>query len=257
MDLCGSKLRKMRALKRDRDGMDIVFGYIAGLLTLINPCVLPVLPIVLASALQGGRFGPLYLCLGMSASFVGLGIGLAQAGPALGIYPETVERAAALLMIGAGLVLVLPGLNARFSVATAGLAARADAQIGTLDQTRPGGMIAGGALLGAVWSPCIGPTLGGAIALAARGEGLVQATGIMTAFALGVSSVMLALAYGARAQIARRRVAMMTLAARAKPIMGGAFLLVGVAIWFRLHILAEELALDLLPDWFSDLSILF
>jgi cytochrome c-type biogenesis protein len=237
--------------------MDIVFGYIAGLLTLINPCVLPVLPIVLASALQAGRFGPLYLCLGMSASFVGLGIGLAQAGPALGIYPETVERAAALLMMGAGFVLLLPALNRRFALATAGFAAQADAQIRTFDQTRPFGMAAAGALLGAVWSPCIGPTLGGAIALAARGEGLLQATGIMTAFALGVSSVMLVLAYGARAQIARRRGAMMTLAARAKPIMGSAFLLVGAALWFRLHIWAEELALDLLPDWFTDLSILF
>jgi cytochrome c biogenesis protein CcdA len=237
--------------------MDIVFGYVAGLLTLLNPCVLPVLPIVLASALQGGRFGPLYLCLGLSASFVGLGIGLAQAGPALGIYPETVERAAAALMIVAGGVLLLPGLNARFATATAGFAARADAQIGTLDQTRPGGMIAGGALLGAVWSPCIGPTLGGAIALAAQGEGLMQASAVMTAFALGVSSVMLALAYGARAQIARRKGALMALATRAKPLMGAAFLLVGLAIWFRLHIRAEEWALDHLPTWFTDLSILF
>jgi cytochrome c-type biogenesis protein len=237
--------------------MDFVFGYIAGLLTLINPCVLPVLPIVLASALQGGRFGPVYLCLGMSASFVGLGLGLAQAGPALGIYPETVERAAALLMMGAGFLLLLPGLNTRFATATAGFAARADAQIATLDQTRPGGMVAAGALLGAVWSPCIGPTLGGAIALAARGDGLMQASGVMSAFALGVSTVMLALAYGARTQIARRRGAMMALAARAKHIMGAAFLLVGAAIWFRLHIWAEELALDFLPDWFTDLSILF
>lgn len=237
--------------------MDIVFGYVAGLLTLINPCVLPVLPIVLASAMQGGRLGPVYLCFGMSVSFVALGLGLAQAGPALGLYPETVERAAALLMIGAGFVLLLPGLNARFATATAGLAARADTQIGTLDQTRASGMMAGGALLGAVWSPCIGPTLGGAIALAARGESLLQAGAVMTAFALGVSSVMLVLAYGARAQIARRRGAMMALATRAKPVMGAAFLLVGVAIWFRLHIWLEEAALNLLPDWFNDLSILF
>ena len=237
--------------------MDFFFGYVAGLLTLINPCVLPVLPIVLAAALQGDRRGPLFLCAGMSVSFVGLGLGLAQLGPALGVFPETVERVAALVMIGFGLVLLVPALNARFATATAGLASSADARIGRLDQAGPARMLAGGALLGAVWSPCIGPTLGGAIALAARGEHLAQAAGVMVAFALGVSTVLLMLAYGAQAQIARRRTAMMALAARSKPIMGGAFALIGAAIWFRLHIALEEWALDRLPHWFSDLSIMF
>ncbi len=237
--------------------MDFVFGYLAGLLTLINPCVLPVLPIILAAALQGDRRGPLYLCAGMSISFVALGLGLARLGPALGVFPETVERVAALVMVGFGLVLLLPALNARFATATAGLANSADARIGRMDQASPLGLFGAGAALGAVWSPCIGPTLGGAIALAARGEHMAQAAGVMIAFSLGVSSVLLALAYGAQASIARRRDAMMALAQRSKPIMGAAFVLVGSAIWFRLHIALEEWALDRLPHWFSDLSIMF
>ncbi|MCC5955144.1 MAG: cytochrome c biogenesis protein CcdA [Natronohydrobacter sp.] len=237
--------------------MEPVFGYLAGLLTLINPCVLPVLPIVLASALQGNRHGPLYLCAGMSMSFVVLGVGLARVGPAMGVFPETVERIAALAMIGFGLVLVLPLLNRQFATVTAGFASAADARIGRLDQSGPMRMFAGGALLGAVWSPCIGPTLGGAIALAARGEHLLQATTVMIAFAFGVSTVLLALAYGAQASIARRRAAMMALAARSRPIMGGAFVLIGISIWFRWHIALEEWALDTLPYWFSDLSIMF
>lgn len=237
--------------------MDFVFGYLAGILTLINPCILPVLPIVLASALQGDRRGPLYLCAGMSLSFVVLGLGLARLGPALGVYPETVEGIAALAMIGFGLVMLVPQLGAGFATATAGLANRADARIGRLDQANPLGLFGAGAALGAVWSPCIGPTLGGAIALAARGEGLAQAGGIMVAFALGVSSVLLAVAYGAQATLQRRRGAMMALAQRAKPIMGASFVLVGAALWFGLHIALEEWALDRLPIWFSDLSIIF
>ena len=51
--------------------MEIVLAYGAGLLTLINPCVLPVVPIVLATALQASRFGPVALTAGMSLSFVG------------------------------------------------------------------------------------------------------------------------------------------------------------------------------------------
>ena len=54
--------------------MDIVFGFLAGALTLLNPCVLPVLPIVLASSLGADKRGPLFLTAGMAASFVAIGL---------------------------------------------------------------------------------------------------------------------------------------------------------------------------------------
>ncbi|MEM6466797.1 MAG: cytochrome c biogenesis protein CcdA, partial [Pseudomonadota bacterium] len=57
--------------------MDLILAYLAGILTLLNPCVLPVLPIVLATALQADRRGPLALAAGMSVSFVALGVGVA------------------------------------------------------------------------------------------------------------------------------------------------------------------------------------
>ena len=68
--------------------MELFLGYVAGLLTLINPCVLPVLPIVLATALQAGRHGPLALAAGMSVSFVALGMLVSVAGRAFGITDE-------------------------------------------------------------------------------------------------------------------------------------------------------------------------
>lgn len=233
--------------------MDLLFAFVAGALTLINPCVLPVLPIVLASAMAGDRRGPLFLCAGMSASFVVLGVGLTALGPALGLRTETVQQAAAVVMVGFGLVMLVPALGARFAVATGGLAARADQGIGRLDQAGPGAMVLGGALLGAVWSPCIGPTLGGAIALAQQGQGLVRATAVMIAFAVGVSAVMLALAYGARSVLPGLR----ALAVRARPVLGAAFVLVGLALWFRWFQAAEIWLLDHLPIWFQDLSTSF
>lgn len=72
--------------------MDLILAYLAGLLTLINPCVLPVLPIVLTSSFQVDRLAPLALAIGMSLSFVTLGLGLATLGPALGVTGETVSR---------------------------------------------------------------------------------------------------------------------------------------------------------------------
>jgi cytochrome c biogenesis protein CcdA len=235
--------------------MEIVFAYGAGLLTLINPCVLPVLPIVLATALQASRLGPVALAAGMSLSFVTLGLLVTAAGRSLGLDEEIVGQAAAVLMILFGLVMLVPVAGRGFALATGGLAARADAGIDGLDRSGLAGQFLGGALLGAVWSPCIGPTLGAAISLASQGESLAQAGLTMAGFALGVSTVILALAYGARALLQRNRALMMGLATRARPIMGGIFVAVGLSILFKLHHIAEAWAVENLPAWLVDLSV--
>lgn len=196
--------------------MEIVFGYLAGLLTLINPCVLPVLPIVIASSLQADRRAPLALAAGMSVSFVALGLGVAALGPAVGLREEDVARAAAALMTGFGLIMVAPALGGRFALVAAGLSARADAGMSATASHGLAGQFAGGALLGAVWSPCIGPTLGAAIALASQGADLTRAGAVMLSFALGVSTLILGLAYGARAWLGRNMGRMRALAARSR-----------------------------------------
>ena len=109
--------------------MDLIFAYLAGLLTLINPCVLPVLPIVLASALQAHRLGPVAMAGGMAVSFVVLGLTVTAFGHVIGLDERTLAQAGAVLMIGFGLVLLVPRLNAGFASATAGFAAQADAGI--------------------------------------------------------------------------------------------------------------------------------
>ena len=235
--------------------MEFILGYLAGLLTLINPCVLPILPIVLASSLQAGRGGPLILAAGMSLSFVVLGLIVAVAGRSLGITEETVSNAAAVLMIVFGLVLLVPRFSAQFATAAAGISARADAQIDDSATNSASGQFVAGILLGAVWSPCIGPTLGGAISLASQGENLTQAALTMVFFALGVSTIIIALGYGAQSAIRNRQALMRRIATRARPVMGAVFVAVGLAILFKLHHLAEIWALDNLPAWLIDLSV--
>ncbi|MEH6835962.1 MULTISPECIES: cytochrome c biogenesis CcdA family protein [Falsihalocynthiibacter] len=235
--------------------MELVFGYLAGLLTLINPCVLPVLPIVLATALQASPRGPLALAAGMSLTFVILGVALSTIGLAVGILPEDVARIGAVLMVVFGIVLLVPKLGDKFSRATSGLSQKADQNIDGLNRESLWGQFWGGALLGAVWSPCVGPTLGGAIALATQGESLVWATLIMVSFALGVSTVILLLAYGARATLLKRQALMRRIAAKSRVIMGITFILVGTAIYFQLHIILERWALQNLPAWLVDFSV--
>ncbi|MCT8158726.1 cytochrome c biogenesis CcdA family protein [Pseudoruegeria sp. SHC-113] len=235
--------------------MELIFAYGAGLLTLINPCVLPVLPIVLATALQADPRGPAALAAGMSLAFVSLGMLVSTAGYALGITEEAIAQAGAVLMIGFGLVLLVPRFSEGFATATAGVAARADSGIDRLDRGTLRGQFLGGMLLGAVWSPCVGPTLGGAISLAAQGESLLWAALIMLFFAFGVSTIILLLGYGARSALVKRQALMRRIAERSRPVLGAVFIFVGVAILLRWHHMAEAWAVQNLPAWLNDLSV--
>ena len=230
-------------------------GYGAGLLTLINPCILPVLPIILGSAVREERLGPVALAAGLSLAFVVVGIGISAAGPAVGLDPEDIVQIGAVLMIGFGLVLMVPALNVRFAAATAGISGQAEEQRSAWQGQGLAGQFIGGALLGAAWSPCIGPTLGGAISLAAQGESLLWATAIMTSFALGASTVILALAYGTREAIAQRQASFRKIAENSKWIMAAALIGVGVAILLGVHKMIEAWAIEVLPIWLQDLSV--
>jgi len=235
--------------------MDLLLAYGAGLLTLINPCVLPILPIVLATSFQAGRLGPVVLAAGMSVSFVTLGMFVYALGPALGVSEDMVVQVASVILVGFGLTLLVPAFGARFATATAGLSAQADQSAATLDATGSRGQFFTGLLMGAVWSPCIGPTLGGAIALASTGESLGLAFAIMVFFALGVSTIILALSYGARSAIQARQASLRALAEKSRPVMGVVFVVVGLMLFFQFHHVIEAWALDVLPPWLIDLSV--
>ncbi|MBN06620.1 MAG: cytochrome C biogenesis protein CcdA [Rhodospirillaceae bacterium] len=237
--------------------MELMFGYIAGLLTLINPCVLPVLPLILSSVIRREPLGPVALCGGLSLSFVLLGVSVAALGPLIGLNSDDVARTGAITMIGFGLIIMVPELSARFASATSRLSNYADK---LADGTMSGGIsghFISGILLGAAWSPCIGPTLGGAISLAAQGQSIAWAGAIMTSFALGTSTIILLLAYGARDMINRRQVKFRKFAEHSKAITAALLISVGLAILLGLHKLVEVWFIKSVPLWFQDLSVTF
>ncbi len=235
--------------------MEFLLAYGAGLLTLINPCVLPVLPIVLVSALNASKAGPLALAAGMSLSFVVFGVLVTAFGAGVGLTQDVLAQIGAVLMMVFGVILIVPSFARKFETATAGFASGADAQMNNLDATSLRGQFIGGLLLGAVWSPCIGPTLGGAIALASQGESLGFVTLIMTAFAAGVSTLIVVLGFGARETIRARAQSLRGLAERSKPIIGATFIAVGLMLYFKFHYVLEGWLLSVMPIWLQDLSV--
>ena len=236
--------------------MDILFGYLAGLLTLINPCVLPILPIVIATSVQASKHAPIALAAGMSTSFVLLGLTVSAVGPALGLSDEIVSRSAALLMVAFGLFLLVPLLGKKFTVATTAISKIADAGITATVSQGLVGQFLGGALLGAVWSPCIGPTLGAAIALASQGVDLIYATLIMTSFALGVSTLVFIFSFATKSWLERNIRWMRFLSKHSKTTLGGTFIIIGFGIFFQFNHTIDTWLINHLPTWLIDFSVI-
>ncbi len=235
--------------------MTFFWAWVAGVLTLINPCVLPLLPVIIAGAFQGSRHGPIYMALGLTVSFTLVGVLVTAFGHLIGLSEEMINRIAAIMMIIFGIILLIPRAQETLATAAAPLASGANNRMYSANAQGAGGQFYIGLLLGAVWSPCVGPTLGGAIGLAATGEGLLQATFTMIFFGLGVSSILLLLSYGSRELLTARKDRLMKWMPWAKPIMGVALLLVGFTLLFHWNQALDIWLLDIMPVWLQDLSV--
>lgn len=232
-------------------------GYLAGLLSTLSPCVLPLLPILIATALGQHRFGPLALAGGLTLSFMLVGTVIAAFGASIGIDPAVVRRVAAVLLVGFGLVLMLPALQLRFAAASAGLAATGEGLLVRLSGRGWGGQFAVGLVLGLVWSPCVGPTLGAASTLASQGRDLGSIALLMGLFGLGAATPLLLIGTLSREALARARGRLLTLGERGRAALGIALLVVGLAILAGADKRLETWAVEHSPDWLTELTTRF
>src|SRR5262245_39335238 len=97
----------------------IGLALLAGVLSTLSPCVLPLVPIVLGAALGEHRYGPVALASGLALSFVAIGLFVATIGFAAGISQDLFRAGAAVLLIAAGLVLLMPRLQMQVAAAAA------------------------------------------------------------------------------------------------------------------------------------------
>jgi len=235
--------------------MTFFWAWLAGVLTLINPCVLPLLPVIIAGALQGHKHGPLYMAAGLTVAFTIVGVLITAFGHLIGLNSSTINTVAAVMMVVFGVVLLLPRAQETLATAAGPLASGANERLNQVNSQGAFGQFTIGLLLGAVWSPCVGPTLGGAIGLAATGENLLQATFTMLAFGIGVSTILLLLSYGSRELLTKRRDRLMRWMPWAKPVMGIALLAVGVTLLMGWNHVIDAWLLDAMPTWLQDLSV--
>ena len=165
----------------------VALAFLAGVLSTLSPCVLPLLPIVLGTAVSAHRAGPVALAAGLALSFVIVGLFVATIGFSIGLDAGVFRTVAAILLMAIGLVLLVPRFQARFALAAGPVSQWTEQRFGGFSGNGLGGQFGVGLLLGAVWSPCVGPTLGAASLLAAQGENLGSVAIAMLMFGLGAA----------------------------------------------------------------------
>jgi cytochrome c biogenesis protein CcdA len=232
-------------------------AFVAGTLSVLSPCVLPLLPIVLGTAASEHRLGPVALAAGLAISFTAIGLFVATMGFAVGLDTGVFRVVSAVLLIAVGVVLLVPKLQEQFALAAAPVGNWAGSYA---DSFTPGslfGQFGLGLLLGAVWSPCVGPTLGAASVLAAKGENLGQVALTMLAFGIGAALPLMLLGLLSREAMMRWRGRMMETGKVGKTLLGVLLVTVGLLVATNADKRLETLLVDASPEWLTELTTRF
>jgi len=180
----------------------LAFAFVAGLLTILGPCTLPVVPLVLGGAAAGGRRRIGAIFVGFGASFLAVTVVFAAALASLGVTTDRLRLGAAIVLGLVGLSLAWPRVARIFDRALVPLQGRAAGNFASPGQ-RHGGLLGGlaiGAGIGLIWAPCVGPIMAAVIAAAVVSGPSPLAVAIAAAYVAGAVIPLAAIArWGRRA----------------------------------------------------------
>ena len=233
------------------------FGLLAGLLSTLSPCVLPIIPILLGSATNAHPRAPLALAGGLAISYAVIGTGLAWAGSALDLDASLFRNVGAAILGVLGLVLMSGGLQQSFASTTSGIGDAGNNLISRMNLDGLWGQFAIGLALGVVWSPCVGPTLGAAVLLASQGSHLPQVTLLMGVFGVGAALPVVALAYVSRGAMTKMRSKLMQGGKNGKMVLGAVMIVLAVMILSGADKPVESWLVDHSPTWLIKLTTRF
>jgi cytochrome c-type biogenesis protein len=163
----------------------------AGFLTILAPCILPLLPFLLGTSGGRSKWRPLMIISVIGAAF-------ATAGTFLGLDNATLRLVAVALLTLFGVALVFEGLYERVMAMVQPALARLGTNVSGTSAAKKDAYsgLAVGVSLGLIWSPCAGPILGAILTLAVQTSDFLTTLLLMFAYAVGAGAPMLAIAYG-------------------------------------------------------------
>lgn len=232
----------------------LALAALAGALSVLSPCVLPLLPIVLGAAAVEHRWAPAAFALGLALSFTVLGLFVSTIGYAVGLDAGVLRTLAAVLLLGIGVVLLVEPLQVRLAVTGSPIGNYVEQRLGNLSTHGWSGQFLLGLMLGAVWAPCVGPTLGAASLLAAQGENLGQVGLTMAFFGLGAAVPLLIMGLLSRDAMMRWRGRLLGAGTGGRTVLGLLLAAVGILILSGLDKTIETALVDASPAWLTNLT---
>ena len=181
--------------------LNLVLALLAGVVTVAAPCTLPMLPILLgASVGHTNKVRPAMIALGFTMSFSMVALLLSAITRVFDFDPNHLRNAAAILLLGFGLLMIWPAPFEWLAVRIGGWGGHSAAS----RQGAIGGFVLG-TTLGLVWTPCAGPVLGSILTVIATSKDTAWASLLLVVYAIGAALPMLAIAYGGQAITTRVR----------------------------------------------------
>ena len=230
----------------------IAFSFLAGIVTILSPCILPVLPIILSTSTSGGKRRPFAIVVGFVLSFVFFTLALTTIVKATGLDGEVLRNVAIGVLIFFGVSLLIPKFQLWMEILFSKLAGKFS-KAGKEEQGGFGGGVVIGLSLGLLWTPCVGPIMAGVLALAATSSVTLQAVFITLAYALGTALPMFGIIYGGR-RLLEKVPFLLRNTGRIQKVFGVIIILVAVGMFYGVDRKFQAYVLEKFPFYGSGLT---
>lgn len=231
----------------------IAFAFLAGVITVLSPCILPILPIILTSSIGGvntGKARPMGVVTGFILSFTFFTLFLSTIVRLSGIPAETLRLVSVIVIACFGLSLLFP----QFQTLTEKLFSKlAGFMPNSQGRTGFGGGLIIGFSVGLLWTPCVGPILASVISLAITGTVTFDALLITLAYSLGTAIPMFLIMLGGQ-NVLRRVPWLLSNLVHIQKLFGILMIITAIGIFFNIDRKFQTYVLNTFPRYGTGLT---
>lgn len=226
----------------------IVFAFLAGVVTILSPCILPILPIILTTSIGGvtvGKFRPFGVVTGFILSFTFFTLFLSTIVRLLGIPSETLRFVSVLIIALFGISLLVPQFQVlveKLFSKLAGFMPSSQGRIGF------GGGLLIGFSVGLLWTPCVGPILASVISLAITGTVTFEAFFITLAYSFGTAIPMFLIMLGGQ-NVLRRVPWLLSHLSHIQKLFGVFMIATAIGIFFNVDRKFQTFVVNTFPQY--------